>query len=65
MQLCGQRPKFKDLKIYLQEHFRKQGASLIICKPMYCHPRMQRQRLVRKSNMKQRGKTTRKKPQGC
>lgn len=41
----------------------------IICKPVFCHPHMQRKRCVRKGNMKQRRKTTGKKhsplPQSC
>lgn len=53
MQVCGQWPKFNDLKICLWELFRKQAESLIICKPMFCHPHIQRKRLVRKSNMNQ------------
>lgn len=61
MQLRSQLPKFKDLKICLWELFRKQAAISIICKPMFCHPHMQRKRCVRKSNMKQRRKTMREK----
>lgn len=54
MQLHGQRPKFKDLKPYLWDLFRKQGASSIDCKLMLCYPCKQRKWLVRNSSMKQR-----------
>lgn len=39
MQLHSQQPKFKDLKICLSEHFRKQTASSIICKPISATPK--------------------------
>lgn len=37
MQLRGQEPKFKDLKTWLWGFFRKQAASSIIYKPLFCH----------------------------
>lgn len=42
MQLHGQWPKFKDLKMSLWELFRKQESSSIIHKPLFCNPHTQR-----------------------
>lgn len=54
MQLHGQQPKFKDLKICLWELFRKQAVSSTVYKPKFCHSCKQRKSLVRKSNTEQR-----------